>query len=495
MDVIGLICVLYFLIVLGIGYWAMQKVKTTEDFFIAGRSLGIFVMGITMFATALSGFLFVGGPGLTYRLGMGALWFTFPSTTSFAMAWYVLGKKMREMTEKTGSLTVADVVYHRYNSKIASGLTAIATFFGTIAFLASQVLALGLMIAHIFGTTKQVGILIGLGIVAIYSTMGGVLAATYTSVFQGSIMAVGSLVVFILAMSVGGGLTNITRTIASTPFPDYGGDILPQFVGPWGLVTPVLAMSWFFVLGIGILGQPHIINRFFMIKDVKKLKWGPLVSVIPAIVGGMFMFGIGLTVRYLVNTGALQSLANPDDAVMTFLTSYAHPIFAGIISACVMAAIMSTCDAFINIASASLTHDLPFALNRKLTEKQKLYGARLGVALVSVFTFLMLLFMSDKGVALLGAFGWGTYAAALAPAVAIGLNWKRGTKEGAIASIALGLVLSLGLEVLARLNIYKLPHGMYGAALYLPLSVIVYIVVSYLTQEKELDSNMAQIVE
>ncbi|MGB9839738.1 sodium/proline symporter [Thermovenabulum sp.] len=492
--VIATICVLYMIIVIAIGFWTMNKVKTPEDFFIAGRSLGLFVMGITMFATALSGFLFVGGPGLTYRLGMGALWFTFPSTTSFAMAWYIVGKKMRLLTEATGSLTIADAVYHRYDSKLASGLTALATFVGTVAFLASQVLAMGIIISNIFNVSKMMGVVIGLAIITIYSTMGGILAATYTSVFQGAIMAIGSLMVFFIAIFVGGGLTNITKTIATTPMPDMGNKILPQFVGPWGLANPVLAMSWFFILGIGIVGQPHIISRFYMIKDVKKLKWGPLVSVIPAVCGGIFMFAVGLTVRYLVNTGKLAPLANPDDAVMAFLMNFSHPIFAGIISAGVMAAIMSTCDAFINISSAALTRDIPFALGKKLNEKQQLNAGRFGVILTALLSLLAVIGLGDRGVALMGAFGWGTYAATIAPTLALGLNWRRGTKEGAIAAILVGLIVSLGLELLSKLNIYKLPHGIYISALCLPITVLVYVVVSYLTPAPKLNEKIEQIL-
>lgn len=125
-----------------------------------------------------------------------------------------------------------------------------------------------------------------MAIVALYSTAGGILAGTYTSVFQGIIMAIGSIVVFVYVLLVGDGMTSITSTIAESPFTGTD-EAMPEFIGPWGLAGPILSMSWFFVLSIGIVGQPHIVGRLYMIKDINKLKWGPAVAVIPAVLAGL----------------------------------------------------------------------------------------------------------------------------------------------------------------------------------------------------------------
>lgn len=494
MTTIITIAILYLLIIFGIGFWAMKQTKTSEDFFIAGKSLGLFVMAMATFATALSGFLFIGGPGLTYEVGMGALWFTFPTSISFAMAWYILGKKMRLLTEATGAMTIADAIYHRYNSNFARGLTGIATLVGIILFMATQVLALGTIISYIFGISTNAGVIIGMTVVAAYSTAGGILAGSYTSAFQGSMMAVGSLLVYVLAVSVGGGMSNITETIATTNFTGMS-EALPEFVGPWGLVGPVVGMSWFFVLSIGIVGQPHVVNRLYMIDDIKRLKWGPVVAAIPAIIGGMLFFGAGLVVRYLVMIGEIEPLANSDDAIIFFVTEYAHPILAGIVLAGVTAAIMSTCDAFINIASAAAVRDIPFSLGKKLSDKKQLLYGRISTIFLSIITVLAVLGLGDRGIALLGAVGWGTFAAALAPALGIGLNWKGATTEGAVSSIIVGLVVSVGLELLGILGVYELPHGMYIGALAMILSIITFILVSYATETKQIDEKIEKILD
>ena len=494
MTTIITIAILYLIIVFGIGIWAMYKTETSEDFFIAGKSLGLFVMAMATFATALSGFLFIGGPGLTYDLGMGALWFTFPTSISFAMAWYILGKKMRLLTETTGSMTVADAIYHRYKSDFARGLTGVATLVGIVLFLATQVLALGTIISFIFGVSNTAGVIIGMTIVAAYSTAGGILAGSYTSAFQGSMMAIGSLLVFLLALNIGGGMTNITETIATTNFTGMEA-AMPEFVGPWGLVGPVVGMSWFFALSIGIVGQPHVVSRLYMIDDIKRLKWGPVVAAIPAIIGGMLFFGAGLVMRYLVMTGEIEPLVNSDNAIIFFVTEYAHPILAGIVLAGVTAAIMSTCDAFINIASAAAVRDIPFSLGKKLSDQKQLFYGRIAVVVLSIITVLAVIQLGDRGIALLGAVGWGTFAAALAPALGIGLNWKGATTEGAIASIFVGLGTSVGFELLAILEIYNLPHGMYIGALAMILSIITFILVSYSTETKPITPKIEKILD
>jgi sodium/proline symporter/sodium/pantothenate symporter len=391
-------------------------------------------------------------------------------------------------------MTVADAVYHRFNSRVASGLAAFATLIGVIVFLGTQVFALGLIIAFIFDISITAGIIIGMLVVVLYSTAGGILAGTYASVFQGMIMAVGSIVVFVYTVMVGEGLGNITYTIATTAFDDMG-NVMPEFVSPWGLAGPVLAMSWFFGLSIGILGQPHVVTRFYMIKNVSSLKWGPVVSTIPAVRGGLLTFGVGLLMRYLVMEGQIPPLANPDDAILVFLTEFTPPIVAGLVFAAVASAIMSTCDSFINIASAAVVRDLPFTFGKTLSNEKQLFYGRIAVVVISIITVFVIINMGDQGIALLGAVGWGTFAASLAPVLGLGLNWKRATKAGAISSIVTGLFISVFYEITSTLGIYQLPGQIYVGGFAMLVSLIVFIGVSYLTKPEKLSKKMHQVMD
>ncbi|HHV26063.1 hypothetical protein FYJ27_06265 [Anaerosalibacter bizertensis] len=489
--VIGII-VVYMLIVLGIGFWAMKQTKSSEDFFVAGKRLGIIAVAMASFSAAISGYVFVGGPGLEYNLGIGTLWMTFPTSISFTMAWLILGKKMRFLAETRDCMTVSDAIYARYESKGASFLSAIASIIGLVLYLATQISAFAFILSPIFNLSFEASVVIGMAIVLIYSVAGGMLAGVYTDVFQGSIMAISSLIVFGYTLVHGGGMANMTATLANK--------VSPEFVGPFGLIGPGVAIGWFFCLSIGIVGQPQIAHKFYMIKDPKKLKWGPALAGIAGMMGGLLWLGVGLAVRYKVEIGELAALENADNAISIFLNTYAPKALAGIIYAGIISAVMSTADSFINLASASMVRDIPKVFGKELSSDQELKYGRLAVVLLSILTVVVSFTFGTKGIAILGAFGWGTFAAALAPALGIGLNWKRGTKEGAFWSILVGLVLNVGLEVSKSLgfafyeNIFA-PLKIYNGTLTLVISIIVYIVVSYMTSEPKLDSDIQAVMD
>lgn len=492
MNTIITVILLYMLIVLGIGFWAMKRTKNSSDFFIAGKQLGIIAMALASFSAAISGFVFVGGPGIAYGLGIGTLWLTFPTSISFMMVWLILGKRMRLLAELKDCMTVSDAIYARYGSRKASLLAAIASLVGLILYLATQISAFAFILSPIFGWSFKTAVLVGMGIVLVYSVAGGMLAGVYTDVFQGTIMAIASIAVFIYTLIHGGGMANMTATLAQ--------NVSPDFVGPWGVIGPGLAMGWFFCLSIGIVGQPHIVHKFYMIKDIKKLKWGPAIAAIAGMLGGLLWLGVGLVIRYKTSIGEIPQLESWDYAISVFLNNYTPKILAGIIYAGIASAVMSTADSFINLASAAVVRDIPKAFGKEFDSKQELKYGRLAVGLLSVLTIIISFVFGKSGIAILGAFGWGTFAAALAPALGIGLNWKRATKQAAFWSILVGLSLNVILEVGKKLGaafyntIFK-PLGIYNGTFSLVISVILFIVISYLTKEPKLEEDMEAIMD
>jgi len=502
MSTIRIVMGLYMLVVLYIGYLAMKQTESSEDFFIAGKKLGLYALAMASFSAAISGWVFVGGPGLYYNIGQGSLWMTFPTSVSFLMAWIILGKRMRLLTDAKGCMTVSDTIYERYNSKVVSGISAAALLVGLVLYLANQITSFAFILSPIFNIKHEWAVIIGMLIVLVYSAAGGMLAGVYTDVFQGTIMIIASIFIFFASLNVGGGTVNMTTTIANTMADGTGAN----FVGPWGLASPITAMSWFFLLSIGIVGQPHIVHKFFMVRDTNKLKWGPTLAAIGGMVAGLLWFGVGLVVKYLSLSGQLSAesmelLANSaDNTIVVFLNNYTPKIIAGLVYAGIASAIMSTADSFINIASAAIVRDLPFAFGKELDSKEELVYGRIAVVILSIIAVILALTLGSQGIALLGAFGWGTFAAALAPAVGIGFNWKRGTKEGALWSIIVGLVLNVGLEVAKTLQLPFYVNniaskGIYNGTLSLAVSIIVYIGVSYMTKEQQLDREMEALLD
>ena len=147
-DVIILFCIgLYFASCIGVGIWALRRTHSTRDFFMAGRDLGIFVTGLAIFSSTLSGFGFVGGPGLVYRMGMSSLWMVVCASIGYVLAFYLLGKRLRVFAEVRESITLPDVVAARYGKESTRFFTALAILLGVMGYLATQILAMAIGVA------------------------------------------------------------------------------------------------------------------------------------------------------------------------------------------------------------------------------------------------------------------------------------------------------------------------------------------------------------
>lgn len=465
------VAVLYFAVVAAIGTWAARRTRTASDFFVAGQGIGLVALAVSAMAATLSGFAFIGGPGLLYTVGFGALFIILPAGLTNTMTAWVLAKKLRLLAEARGLITVPAAIGARYNSRLAQGLSAVAMLIAIIGYMATNILALGLVIDALFGIGLGPGIWLGMGITLAYSVAGGILAGVYTDVFQGSIMAVASLLVFLLALDVGGGMSDISRTIVAA-------DAL--FLAPWGKLTPLAALSFFFVFGLGALGQPHVLHKFYMLKDPQRLKWYPLLMTAALTLTLLLYFAIGLIVKALAVQGRI-TLASPDDATPAFLLGFTPIVVAALVFSGVAAAIMSTVNSFMNIGAAAITHDLPRAFGRPLANELRVgriatIGLSLLAALVAQF--------SGALIAFLGIFGWGLFASTLVPALGIGLNWETATREGAIASICTGLAVTLVCESLSYFRLFSFPAGITISGLALVLSLLVFFGVSWLTRSR-----------
>jgi SSS family transporter len=479
----------YLVLVIAIGIWAARRTRTTKDFFIAGQGIGLLVTGLATMSAAFSGFVFIGGPGLTYRMGLASLFIAVPVSFTGGLLCWVLAKRLRLLAEVREVFTVPDAVFYRYRSRRASGLAALAVIVGTIGYLGAQLQALGVLIEAIFGTRDLLGawslplaMSIGLLVVLFYAVAGGMVAGVYTDLFQGALMALAATAVCYYALASGGGLDSISHRIAES---DAFG---PAFLDPLGNIPIFTAVGFFFVFAVGNLGQPHMLHKFYMIDDPRKLKWLPLVIGLTQSLCVLIWLGIGIAVPALVTEGRLAPLTDPDQATPLFLLEFTPQILAGLVFAGILAAIMSTADSFVNIGSAALVRDLPKAFGR--TVKNELTWGRYAVVGIAVAAALFSYLYGDL-IALLGTFAFGTFGAALAPALAIGLNWRRVTATAASASIATGMGLNLGLEFLNRQTFFpdlpKLPFqaGVLPSAVSLAASFTVLFVATWLTTASE----------
>jgi len=476
----------YFTVVIAISVWASRRTRTATDFFVAGHGIGLVALTVASVSTSVSGFAFIGGPGLIYSVGLGAMYLILPASVTNVLGAWVLAKRMRLLGEARGLITVPDAIGARYRSPFAQGLSGVAILVGIIGYMATNALAMGVVINAIFGVGLAWGIWIGMGITLAYSVAGGILAGIYVDVFQGTLMALASVLVFLYALSVGGGLDGISRTILAAD---------PAFLSPWGKLTPMAALSFFFVFAIGSLGQPQGVHKYYMLKDPLQLKWYPLLKTLGLILVLLLYFGVGVGVKSLVVSGRLAPLAAPDDATPTFLLRFTPVLLAALVFSGVAAATMSAVNSFMNIGAAVVTHDLPVALGRPL--RNELAWGRVSTAIIAIMAAFLAQF-SGSMVAFLGIFGWGLFGSTLVPALAIGLNWSGATRAGAIASIATGLAMTLTFETMAFFKVYAFPTGITVSGAALVVSLIAFLVVSWLTRataEATIDPDIRLVME
>ncbi len=484
-TVILVIAVLYLMITLGIGLWAAKHIKSSGDFFIAGRNIGMLTMAIASFASIQSGFGVVGGVSQTFTNGLGfVVGVMFAAPLGFVLSWFLVGRKIWRLGGVSEIYTLGDLVAKRYRSESVRFWLSIAIFLGVIGYLGTQVQAMGVVMQAIFGGPLLLGSFIGLAIMAIYSAIGGMVAGVYTDLFQGILMVIAAVVVFFSALRAGGGVLEINQTLYAEN---------PDLTSPFGLMPVMTIFCWFVLFSLGAAGQPHFLTKFLMVKDEKELKWGAFTSGFAYMLSTLFAIGVGLAALSLSIKGEFPELSSPDQALTVFLMEYASPIVSGVVMAGLMAAIMSTGNSFVNLGAACLVRDVPKALGIQV--KNELFWSRVVTLLLFVLSFLFAVYM-DTLVALLGVFGWGTFATAIFPAVVLGLVWERATAVGAVSSIVIGVALSFVLEVGGKYGLKLLPPGIINGAFTLAVSIAVFIGVSLLTQKRpvELEDEVRQIV-
>lgn len=459
---------LYLSICLAIGIWSLRRTRTSVDFFVAGRRLGVFVMVIAMNASVISGLGFIGGPGIVYASGTSSFWMVL-AYVGGPLALLLVGKPLRLMAEVREILTLPDAIEARYGGRWPRAAMALALLLGVVGYMGTQVLALGMVAAAVLEVDLTAGMLVGLGVLLFYSVAGGMVAAVATDIFQGAVMTAAAVAILYHAVTTGGGLSEMTRTLW---------EMDPEFIGPWGTMGPMAALSWYLLAALGVAGQPQVITKYLMLRDVRSLKWSALLVISSLSLLTLIWVTVGISMRYLVEAGLEAPLTSPDLAMPVFLLRHTPALVGAVAVAGVFGAIMSTSDSFLNLGAAAVVRDIPKALLGRPVGRELLWS-RVATAVLLIISAVFALYM-ETFTALLGTFGVGTFAAAIVPSIAIGFNWKRATPLACTASILVSLSLNLTLEVLNRHDIYSLPSGVLVGTFSLLVSVAVFVAVSFL---------------
>ncbi|MDG2256532.1 MAG: hypothetical protein P8L49_16440 [Opitutaceae bacterium] len=490
----------YMLACLAIGVWAARQTKSSSDFFVAGKGAGIVVLGFASFSTILSGFGFIGGPGLVYKYGTSSFWICLPAALGISLVGLLLGKRFKAFAELFDILTLPDAIAIRYNSEVCRLTAGVVILLGVIAYLGTNILAFGAVAATFFDIDFTAAAIIGMTVVIGYAVFGGIIAGLYTDVFQGAIMMFAGVAVFWIALTTVGdgdflsGPRNITDVFTASG--------QKAAIGPWGLLGPMACLSYLFLFQLGGTGQPHTITKMFMARDFNTVKWSPVLASLAYLLCVLLWVSVGFAMKYLVLTGGAEALpaGEEDNAAPLFLMNHTPAWLAGIVFSGLFAAIMSTADSFLNIGAGVFVRDIPRAILKRPV-KNELVCARVATLLIAIAATLFALWAKKHGdlIAILGIFGWGLFAAAFVPMVTIGFNWKRATWQGAVSAAVTGLTVNVGLDLASKYPseapLYVVPNAISAGAIAVMASVFVMIVVSLVTAPKTLSSRTEEALD
>ncbi len=423
-----------------VGLLAWRRTRTATDFFVAGRRLGPVRAGLAVAASAFSGFVFLGGPGLTSQIGFGSLFIVLPAGFTAALLVRTVGRRLVLIAEASRAETLPEAVRFRFGGRAPAAMCAAVILLGSVIYLGVQLAALARAATVAFpGVDGTSALLAGFLLLLIYSLAGGMVASVNTDVLQGIVMAVAATAAFAWALGSVGGPSGIAAAVA------------PERLHPLGVLDPATAFGFLLLFSVGVLGQPHMLHKFLMLKSPRALR------ALPAVIGGaqalslLVWIGLGAAALSLSATGRLPALAHPDEAALAVLSLPEAPtMLAGLISAAVLAAILSTSDAFLNLGAAVLVRDLPAALGRPAPADSGLRAAR-GASIAVGLAALAVAALHLRGgglIAWLGTMGFAVFAAGLAPSLTLGLAWRRVGGRAVAIAMGAGLATLFLLEAL-----------------------------------------------
>ncbi len=456
------VLVLYFLLVLGIGYYSTKKVQTADDYFIAGRKLNYYVTALSHQASALSGWLFLAWSGFVSRMGIGAVWTAIASGGAPITNFLILARRMRKYTEMVKARSIVDLLESRYydeKTKIIRTVSVIIIFVCMCVYVAAQVMAAGKAFQVVLGWDYQQAAILGAVIVIAYTSAGGLLAVAWSDTFQGILMIIAVAFGLVLSLYHNAGWGNIVNAL---------GSIKPQLITPW--INPITIIGLLSAGYLGYLGQPQLLQMFMSMKNAKDAKRGA------AIAGGVGIFLLfGSFVALLGTTALFPEAADPDTNFLQLFLKYSPGLLTGLILAAVMSAIMSSADSLLHVANVSVVEDFYNRIIKKgqAGDRQMLLVGRISAVLLGAVAVYIALNPFESIFWVL-FWAWGGLTA-FGPVILLGLYWKRANRIGAIAGLICGFSASV---IWFQTGLYTKLHMSFPAFF---VALIVTVAVSLLT--------------
>lgn len=509
--------IIYMLAMIIIGF-ATSNNKNNEDYFLGGRGLGSWTAALSAQASDMSGWLLMGLPGAIYLAGTGEVWIAIGLFIGTFLNWWLVARRLRKYTiVANNSLTIPSFFENRFKNKngvlkIVSAIVIIVFFsvytasaFASGAKLFSTVFGNG-PIGEDGGASKAyiIGLAVAVVVILVYTFMGGFKAVCYTDFVQGMLMIVAILAVPIIAyIGVTKDYGSLSAALTDHGVADPAGylSLFKDSEGnPITFVSVISNLGW----ALGYFGMPHILIRFMAIKSDKEVKKSRVIAIVWLIISLGAACLLGLVAR-----GFLTTTLDSDHSELVFIKSILQIfdgnwilIFIGGVFLCgIMAAIMSTADSQLLVASSAVSEDVfKGKIKKDASDKTALLVGRIAVIVVAAIAFVIALDPKSSIMSLVSD-AWAGFGASFGPIILLSLFWKRFNLAGAVSGMITGFVTVIvwdylplvnGGTIYAATNLYSL---VVGFALALVVAVIVTLVTKAPSQEIQDEFDQVNSVE
>jgi len=451
------VLVAYLLVLLAIGFWGGKDSGDVAGYYVAGKKLPSWVIAFSSNTTGESAWLLLGLTGMGYMVGVHAFWVILGEVMGVTLAWVLVARPFKEYTDRYDSITVPDYLEDRFrdSAHVLRVVSAVIIFSMAAFYTAAQLTASGKAFESFVGTTYEAGVLIGAAIILYYTTVGGFKAVAYSDLLQGVLMVGCLFTLPIVGIAAAGGWGEMTAALGAAD-PD-----LLEPMGGMGLSAAGVASALGFVgIGFAFLGSPQLLTRFISGRGQDDITDASLIAVLCVIV-----FDIGAVFAGMAGRVLFPGLDDPETIYPMMGMELFPAVFTGLFLVVVLAAIMSTVDSLLILASSAVVRDViqkifdPGWSQRTYSRWGKattvvIGAAALGLALPEVrliFWFVL--------------FAWSGLASAFTPVVLCSLFWKGTTRAGAIAGMIGGFAGAVGWVLFFKERFYDLYEMIPGFAL------------------------------
>ncbi len=441
-----ILLVVFFATMVGVGIYSRKHASSVDGFVLGGRSAGPWLTAFAYGTSYFSAVVFVGYAGqFGWKYGVASTWIGIGNALlgSF-LAWVVLGRRTRVMTQHLDAKTMPDFFEKRYGSKSLKIVASMIVFIFLIPYTASIYNGLSRLFGMAFDIPYSTCVIAMAVFTGVYVILGGYMATAINDFIQGIIMLVGIIVVIGMVLNGQGGFYESLKTLAAIEV-DAGAPVIldgayVSFFGP----DPLNLLGVILLTSLGTWGLPQMIGKFYAIKDEKAIRTGTVISTFFAMVvsgGCYFLGGFG---RLFDNEKLYsESGAIVYDAIIPHMLSTLPDIIIGVVVVLVLSASMSTLSSLVLTSSSTLTLDLVKGnLVKNMKEKQTIIFMQVMIVVFILISVVIALYPTTFIAQLMGI-SWGALAGAFLAPFLYGLYWKKVTSLAVWVSFVSGVGITV----------------------------------------------------